>query len=303
MCLLYLQPFLQCKGSKSVDDIAIPAVSKDSEKILSLSTDGGLLRFDELFKKAWEQSSESEESDDAEEGGLDLRLLIGMGPCVDETVWVLSFAEGSWNRRMSSIRHSIAFIGCNQNWIQQLYWGDAGFWFSDLISKEASIVFSDGFEHGQTPAAQDMALEEALGDLKAAVLSATEDLRKQAKHQEVWAVMEGVEGIASNFLNLVPDMALTFPFELDTFQKEQGRQWLQSMPLHWQPKWAFFHNLNDLLSLWEYIGMPWLFEICLLLAVCCSDLFLILWFSEKCDLMSFDDGSSAWFQGISISTV
>lgn len=175
MCLLYLQPFLQCKGSKSVDDIAIPAVSKDSEKILSLSTDGGLLRFDELFKKAWEQSSESEESDDAEEG--------------------------------------------------------------DLISKEASIVFSDGFEHGQTPAAQDMALEEALGDLKAAVLSATEDLRKQAKHQEVWAVMEGVEGIASNFLNLVPDMALTFPFELDTFQKE-GRQWLQSMPLHWQPNIA-----------------------------------------------------------------
>ncbi len=54
-----------------------------------------------------------------------------------------------------------------------------------MISKEASIVFSDGFEHGQTPAAQDMALEEALGDLKAAVLSATEDLRKQAKHQEV----------------------------------------------------------------------------------------------------------------------
>jgi antiviral helicase SKI2 len=160
MCLLYLQPFLQCKGSKSVDDIAIPAVSKDSEKILPLSTDGGLLRFDELFKKAWEQSSESEESDDAEDG--------------------------------------------------------------DLISKEASIVFSDGFEHGQTPAAQDMALEEALGDLKAAVLSATEDLRKQAKHQEVWAVMEGVEGIASNFLNLVPDMALTFPFELDTFQKEVG---------------------------------------------------------------------------------
>jgi hypothetical protein len=95
MCLLYLQPFLQCKGSKSVDDIAIPAVSKDSEKILSLSTDGGLLRFDELFKKAWEQSSESEESDDAEEGGLDLRLLIGMGSCVDGTVWVSSFAEGS----------------------------------------------------------------------------------------------------------------------------------------------------------------------------------------------------------------
>jgi antiviral helicase SKI2 len=39
---------------------------------------------------------------------------------------------------------------------------------------------------------------------------------------QVWAVMEGVEGIASNFLNLVPDMALTFPFELDTFQKEVG---------------------------------------------------------------------------------
>jgi hypothetical protein len=84
---------------------------------------------------------------------------------------------------------------------------------------------------------------------------------------------------------------------------QQGRQWLRSMPLHWQPKWAFFHNFNDLLSLWEYIGMPWLFEICLLLAVCCSDPFLILWFSETCDLMSFDDGSSAWFQGFSISSL
>jgi hypothetical protein len=84
---------------------------------------------------------------------------------------------------------------------------------------------------------------------------------------------------------------------------QQGRQWLQSMPLHWQPKWAFFHNFNDLLSLWEYMGMPRLFEICLLLAVCCSDPFLILWFSETCDLMSFDDGSSAWFQVFSISSL
>ncbi|KAM7527413.1 hypothetical protein LguiB_030823 [Lonicera macranthoides] len=37
---------------------------------------------------------------------------------------------------------------------------------------------------------------------------------------EAWAVYGGTEVIANNFYDLVPDMALDFPFELDTFQKE-----------------------------------------------------------------------------------
>lgn len=37
---------------------------------------------------------------------------------------------------------------------------------------------------------------------------------------QVWAVMEGVENINERFEELVPDMALTFPFKLDSFQKE-----------------------------------------------------------------------------------
>ncbi|XP_059428943.1 DExH-box ATP-dependent RNA helicase DExH11 isoform X2 [Corylus avellana] len=38
--------------------------------------------------------------------------------------------------------------------------------------------------------------------------------------QEAWAIIGGSEGIAERFHELVPDMALEFPFELDKFQKE-----------------------------------------------------------------------------------
>lgn len=37
---------------------------------------------------------------------------------------------------------------------------------------------------------------------------------------QAWAVREGGEEIAEHFHELVPDMALEFPFELDKFQKE-----------------------------------------------------------------------------------
>lgn len=37
---------------------------------------------------------------------------------------------------------------------------------------------------------------------------------------QAWAVSGGSEGIADHFYELVPDMAIEYPFELDTFQKE-----------------------------------------------------------------------------------
>lgn len=37
---------------------------------------------------------------------------------------------------------------------------------------------------------------------------------------QVWAVREGGEEISEHFHQLVPDMAIEFPFELDKFQKE-----------------------------------------------------------------------------------
>lgn len=37
---------------------------------------------------------------------------------------------------------------------------------------------------------------------------------------QAWAIREGGEEIAEHFHELVPDMALEFPFELDNFQKE-----------------------------------------------------------------------------------
>lgn len=39
---------------------------------------------------------------------------------------------------------------------------------------------------------------------------------------QVWALVGGNDKIASHFYELVPDMAIDFPFELDSFQKEVG---------------------------------------------------------------------------------
>ncbi|XP_058099554.1 DExH-box ATP-dependent RNA helicase DExH11 isoform X2 [Magnolia sinica] len=44
--------------------------------------------------------------------------------------------------------------------------------------------------------------------------------RSGTQHKEAWAVAGSSEGIANHFYELVPDMALDFPFELDKFQKE-----------------------------------------------------------------------------------
>ncbi|KAI7756452.1 hypothetical protein M8C21_002341 [Ambrosia artemisiifolia] len=44
--------------------------------------------------------------------------------------------------------------------------------------------------------------------------------QEKSKEAKVWAVTGGSEGIADHFNELVPDMALDFPFELDAFQKE-----------------------------------------------------------------------------------
>ncbi|XP_024988719.1 DExH-box ATP-dependent RNA helicase DExH11 isoform X1 [Cynara cardunculus var. scolymus] len=43
---------------------------------------------------------------------------------------------------------------------------------------------------------------------------------RQQPEAKVWAVTGGSDGIADHFDELVPDMALDFPFELDAFQKE-----------------------------------------------------------------------------------
>ncbi|KAG9453871.1 hypothetical protein H6P81_006775 [Aristolochia fimbriata] len=42
----------------------------------------------------------------------------------------------------------------------------------------------------------------------------------EQKQKEAWALTVGSEGIAQKFYELVPDIALEFPFELDAFQKE-----------------------------------------------------------------------------------
>uniref|UniRef100_A0A2N9HXV9 Helicase ATP-binding domain-containing protein n=1 Tax=Fagus sylvatica TaxID=28930 RepID=A0A2N9HXV9_FAGSY len=49
--------------------------------------------------------------------------------------------------------------------------------------------------------------------------------------QQAWAVTGGSEGIAERFYELVPDMALEFPFELDKFQKEHCTRAVYTAPI------------------------------------------------------------------------
>ncbi|EFJ37244.1 hypothetical protein SELMODRAFT_403447 [Selaginella moellendorffii] len=42
----------------------------------------------------------------------------------------------------------------------------------------------------------------------------------KAEAKQEWVVMDGDSGVAERFLELIPDMAIQFPFELDKFQKE-----------------------------------------------------------------------------------
>lgn len=89
------------------------------------------------------------------------------------------------------------------------------------IGKEASAVFLDvQSETGhETKRNQDVVLDEVLGDPNDVVKTAKANIKK-AENREVWAVMEPVPNIAERFEELVPDLALSFPFKLDTFQKE-----------------------------------------------------------------------------------
>lgn len=55
---------------------------------------------------------------------------------------------------------------------------------------------------------------------RASELKVEENEEGGKQQKEFWAIRGGSEGIADRFDELVPDMALEFPFELDKFQKE-----------------------------------------------------------------------------------
>ncbi|GAV74483.1 DEAD domain-containing protein/Helicase_C domain-containing protein/DSHCT domain-containing protein/rRNA_proc-arch domain-containing protein [Cephalotus follicularis] len=58
------------------------------------------------------------------------------------------------------------------------------------------------------------------GDLTASLDGSSDSRGQFQKEKRAWADIGGDEGIADCFNELVPDMALEFPFELDKFQKE-----------------------------------------------------------------------------------
>lgn len=63
---------------------------------------------------------------------------------------------------------------------------------------------------------QILSVDSAVLDIKAGV----ENKEGDKQHTESWAICENSKHIADRFHELVPDLALEFPFELDRFQKE-----------------------------------------------------------------------------------
>ncbi|CAM6105247.1 unnamed protein product [Calypogeia fissa] len=89
-----------------------------------------------------------------------------------------------------------------------------------LEEVEVKVDSKDGQMEQLTIQEQDTMLEDILSNIKDETLSRLKDEKKDVKKGEVWAEMEAVPGITERFHELVPDMAMAFPFELDTFQKE-----------------------------------------------------------------------------------
>ncbi|XVF68917.1 hypothetical protein PTKIN_Ptkin11bG0039600 [Pterospermum kingtungense] len=86
---------------------------------------------------------------------------------------------------------------------------------SDSVKSEAEANQDDVLNGPDTGPS---ALDEVLS-VEAEKLDEKSDGSGQ-QQKEAWAVTGSSEGIADKFNELVPDMAIEFPFELDTFQKE-----------------------------------------------------------------------------------
>ncbi|XP_010685630.2 DExH-box ATP-dependent RNA helicase DExH11 isoform X1 [Beta vulgaris subsp. vulgaris] len=93
---------------------------------------------------------------------------------------------------------------------------------SEADNNESEIQVTEVEVEGDIPDVELSELDKILS-----VDSAALDLKADVKHEEgdkqrkeSWAIRESNDGIADRFHELVPDMALEFPFELDRFQKE-----------------------------------------------------------------------------------
>ncbi|XP_023525002.1 DExH-box ATP-dependent RNA helicase DExH11 isoform X2 [Cucurbita pepo subsp. pepo] len=91
---------------------------------------------------------------------------------------------------------------------------------AESIKLEVQVNQLEGYSIA--PALEKSVLDEILsldsGGLSLRSDQATDDGRE--KKEQAWVVVGGREEISLHFHELVPDMALDFPFELDTFQKE-----------------------------------------------------------------------------------
>ncbi|KAK1298896.1 hypothetical protein QJS10_CPB14g01721 [Acorus calamus] len=79
------------------------------------------------------------------------------------------------------------------------------------------------------PETGSLVLDEILSTEAGGLKSKIDGTNNQQK--EVWAVDGDSEGIANRFHDLVPDMALDFPFELDKFQKEHCTRAVYTAPI------------------------------------------------------------------------
>lgn len=93
---------------------------------------------------------------------------------------------------------------------------------SEVEYNESEIQVTEVENKGDVPDVKSSELDQILS-MDSAVLDLKGDVSNEEgdkQRKESWAIRENKEGIADQFHELVPDLALEFPFELDKFQKE-----------------------------------------------------------------------------------
>ncbi|KAE8691783.1 ATP-dependent RNA helicase SKI2 [Hibiscus syriacus] len=154
------------------------------------------VQFDGLFKKAWEEDVAELDKDSMHHSNYVLII------CADVCKFVISW-EG-------------ADLGKTKGRSTE----------SDSVKSETDANQADVLNTLDTGSS---ALDEIFS-VEAEKLDKNSDGVGQ-QQKEAWAVSGGSERIADQFFELVPDMAIEFPFELDKFQKEHCTRAVYTAPI------------------------------------------------------------------------
>ncbi|KAL4188447.1 hypothetical protein AMTRI_Chr08g160190 [Amborella trichopoda] len=176
------------------------------------------VQFDDLFKKAWEEDFVQSEGDEESVGNsveADSNMSGSEGEKEDE---VASTPARSDSILLDEILHDQQEESKPDEVASTPARSDS-ILLDEILHDQQEESKPD--EAAGTPARSDsILLDEILHDQQEGSKPTMDSEAHDRLHKEAWALIGRTEDISKNCHQLVPDMALEFPFELDKFQKE-----------------------------------------------------------------------------------